>query len=318
MPKRNKPKIGVIGFYVDDHVSRIGHCLVEHKVSATGFDLSAFPARSRLTVSESSIRIDEEELLEFDAFVLRQVGYMWPMPTRAPTPEEWGQSYEQFAQWMSNERESTSLKYSMMSILQAQKPVVNSLKAFEYHQMKPLMYQSLSAAGVPVPDWVASNDAEPLRLMNFNTESAPVVKPLAGGAEVVRAPQTPDVQGLQQAPQLYQRFVQGRSLRAFVIGEQVVAAAEIERGEALDWRKDAKGVQAIDLEPAVEQLAVQAAQALDMRFAALDFELTDDGPEFYDVNPTPMFIQFEKKTGLDIAGPLADYLIELARRGSPE
>lgn len=316
MSTDHSPRIALIGFKKDEHVARIGHRLAERNIDAIGVDLSTFPERCTLTVSSDKLLVNDVDLLSFDAFVLRQVGYMWPMPASQPSALDWGRSYEDFAAWMSSERESTSLKYSLVSILSDLRPVVNPVGCFLFHQMKPLMYTTLADAGVPVPPWVAGNEPEALRDMalTHGDDPAAVVKPLAGGAEVVAASAEPS--GLAHMPLLYQRCVNGESMRAYVVGERVVAAGIIKKGEALDWRRDSKGATACDLDQTLAGHAVAATKALGMHFAALDIERDERGDWFLDVNPTPMFTRFEDQTGQDITGPLIDHLLKLASERS--
>ena len=50
-----------------------------------------------------------------------------------------------------------------------------------------------------------------------------------------------------------------------------------------------------------------------MRVTGVDLIRGPRGFKVLECNPSPMFAVFEEKTGLDVAGPLADYLLELAR-----
>jgi glutathione synthase/RimK-type ligase-like ATP-grasp enzyme len=48
-----------------------------------------------------------------------------------------------------------------------------------------------------------------------------------------------------------------------------------------------------------------------MAFTGIDFIRSPGGSTLLECNPSPMFAAFERKTGLDVAGPLADYLVSL-------
>jgi glutathione synthase/RimK-type ligase-like ATP-grasp enzyme len=153
---------------------------------------------------------------------------------------------------------------------------------------------------------MASNVAKP--------RIAAVIKPVVGGTEVYAAPRNINPRRLKSTPVLYQRFVQGVSLRIYVVHRRVVACGRIHEGTTLDWRTESRGVTPFKLDRVCSRLAVKAAAAVGMRFAAIDLVLTDDGPQFFDVNPTPFFVGFEQLTGLDVGGPLADDLFQLANR----
>ena len=104
----------------------------------------------------------------------------------------------------------------------------------------------------------------------------------------------------------------------YVVGGQLVALAEVVHGDVVDWRCDVRALRPVRVRQEVAQVATGAAGALGLTFAGVDVE--EEGgeggcPWVLDVNPSPMFAGFEKMSGLDVAGPLADCLIQRARQG---
>ena len=151
---------------------------------------------------------------------------------------------------------------------------------------------------------------------------APVVIKLLEGTQgigVILAPDTKVaeavIETLQSTRQnvLIQRFVsesKGRDIRAFVIGDRVVAAM---RRSAVgdDFRSNVhRGgtVQAVDIPAEYERVAVKAAQIMGLRVAGVDMLEGNDGPLVMEVNSSPGLQGIETATGLDIAGAIVDYI----------
>jgi glutathione synthase/RimK-type ligase-like ATP-grasp enzyme len=77
-----------------------------------------------------------------------------------------------------------------------------------------------------------------------------------------------------------------------------------------------RAVRPVRATPSVQSVLSAASAALGLVFAAVDLE--EEGgaggePWVLDVNPGPMFADFERGSGLDVAGPLADCLLQRAR-----
>ncbi len=112
---------------------------------------------------------------------------------------------------------------------------------------------------------------------------------------------------------LVQKFVaesKGRDVRAFVVGDRVVAAMRrVAQGQEFRSNIHRGGVaEPIDLEPAFEKTAVRAAQLLGLRVAGVDMLESQDGPQVIEVNSSPGLEGIETCTELDIAGMIIDYV----------
>ena len=105
-----------------------------------------------------------------------------------------------------------------------------------------------------------------------------------------------------------------RDLRAFVVGDTVVAAMY---RRSADWRTNAaRGATA---EPApvggeLGELALRAAEAVGGGVLAVDLMEGRDGLVVHEVNPTPEFKTLAAATGADIAGAIVDYAVQVGRR----
>ncbi len=112
---------------------------------------------------------------------------------------------------------------------------------------------------------------------------------------------------------LVQKFVaesRGRDIRAFVVGDHVVAAMRrVAQGQ--EFRSNVhRGGQAelVELDERYRQTAVRCAQILGLRVAGVDMLEADDGPQVMEVNSSPGLEGIEGATKLDVAGAVIDYL----------
>ncbi len=112
---------------------------------------------------------------------------------------------------------------------------------------------------------------------------------------------------------LLQKFVaesKGRDVRAFVVGDRVVAAMRrVAQGQEFRSNVHRGGrTEAITLDPAYEETAVRAAQIMGLRVAGVDMLETNDGPQIMEVNSSPGLEGIETCTQLDVAGAIMDYI----------
>jgi len=122
------------------------------------------------------------------------------------------------------------------------------------------------------------------------------------------------VETLQSARQnvLIQSFVKesrGRDIRAFVVGNRVVAAMR-RRAQGDEFRSNVhRGGQteALTLDPRYERTAIHAAQVLGLRVAGVDMLESASGPKIMEVNASPGLEGIEAATHVDVA----DKIVEL-------
>ncbi len=123
------------------------------------------------------------------------------------------------------------------------------------------------------------------------------------------------IETLQSARQnvLLQSFVKeskGTDIRAFVVGDRVVAAMRrVAQGDEFRSNVHRGGkAERIELDPQFEQTAVRAAQIMGLRMAGVDMLEGKDGPQIMEVNSSPGLEGIEGATQLDIAGAVIDYI----------
>jgi len=123
------------------------------------------------------------------------------------------------------------------------------------------------------------------------------------------------VETLQSAKQnvLLQKFVaesKGRDVRAFVVGDRVVAAMRrVAQGQEFRSNVHRGGkTEVVELDEVYRETAVRAAQIVGLRVAGVDMLEGADGPQVMEVNSSPGLEGIEGCTGLDIAGSIVDYI----------
>lgn len=112
---------------------------------------------------------------------------------------------------------------------------------------------------------------------------------------------------------LVQRFVsesRGRDIRAFVVGDQVVAAMRrVAQGTEFRSNVHRGGrTEPVELDERYCQVAIRAAQIMGLRIAGVDMLEGKDGPQIMEVNSSPGLEGIEACTHLDIAGVVIDYI----------
>ncbi len=152
--------------------------------------------------------------------------------------------------------------------------------------------------------------------------SAPVVIKLIEGTQgvgVILAESTKIAEAIIETLQstnqnvLVQKFVaesRGRDVRAFVVGDQVVAAMRrVAVGSEFRSNVHRGGsTEPVELSDEAKHLAVRAAQIMGLRIAGVDMLEANDGPQVMEVNSSPGLEGIERCTQLDIAGAVIDYL----------
>lgn len=182
----------------------------------------------------------------------------------------------------------------------------------------------LEAAGLPTPRTLVAERADDA-LRAFRELGDVIVKPLfgSGGRGMVRisdeeiALRVFRALELERAVYYLQQALPhpGRDVRAFVVGERVVAAAW---RSAEGWRTNvAQGarVEAATLSPAWRELSVAAARAVATEYAGVDLLPLPDGRVFVlEVNSIPAWQGLQSVTDVDVAGAIVERLEGLAKR----
>lgn len=182
--------------------------------------------------------------------------------------------------------------------------------------------QILSRHHIGIPRTTFVSDKRDVLPAIERVGGAPVIIKLIEGtqgigvllAETVKAAES-IIELLQSQKQdvLIQKFVaesRGKDIRAFVVGDRVVAAMRrVAQGQEFRSNVHRGGVaEAVDLSAEYRETAVRAAQILGLRIAGVDMLESSQGPQIMEVNSSPGLQGIESCTGLDIAGAVVEYI----------
>ncbi len=182
--------------------------------------------------------------------------------------------------------------------------------------------QILSRHNIGIPETTFVRDKKDVLPAIERVGGAPVIIKLLEGTQGVGVILADSVkiaeaiiETLQSARQnvLIQKFVaesKGRDVRAFVVGDQVVAAMRrVAQGQEFRSNVHRGGkTESIDLDERYRETAVRAAQIMGLRVAGVDMLEAKDGPQVMEVNSSPGLEGIETCTQLDIAGVIVDYI----------
>ena len=182
--------------------------------------------------------------------------------------------------------------------------------------------QILARHHIGIPETTFVRDKKDVMPAIERVGGAPVIIKLIEGtqgigvllAENARAAES-IVELLQSQKQnvLIQKFVaesRGKDIRAFVVGDRVVAAMRrVAQGQEFRSNVHRGGkAEAIDLPEEYADVAIRAAQILGLRVAGVDMLESASGPQIMEVNSSPGLEGIESCTQLDVAGAVIDYI----------
>ncbi len=182
--------------------------------------------------------------------------------------------------------------------------------------------QILSRHQIGIPQTTFVRDKKDVLPAIDRVGGAPVIIKLLEGtqgigvllAETVKSAEA-IIELLQNQKQnvLIQKFVsesKGRDIRAFVVGDRVVAAMRrVAQGQEFRSNVHRGGVtEPVDLDESYRETAVRAAQIMGLRVAGVDMLESINGPQIMEVNSSPGLEGIEACTQLDVAGAVIDYM----------
>jgi ribosomal protein S6--L-glutamate ligase len=216
-------------------------------------------------------------------------------------------------------------QFEMMNILTA-----NASRGITFSRDKLRCLQALSKADVGVPRTAFAHSPKDVDEIIKAVGGAPlIVKILEGtqGMGVVLAESRKAAQSVIEAFRqleayiLVQEFVEsskGTDLRAFVVGDQVVAAMKREASEGEFRANVHRGGSASVATLSDEEVdtALRAARVVGLDVCGVDLLRSDRGPLVLEVNSSPGLQGIESATGVDVAGAIIERL-ETRRSENP-
>jgi [lysine-biosynthesis-protein LysW]---L-2-aminoadipate ligase len=207
-------------------------------------------------------------------------------------------------------------------------PTVNTPEVTELAGDKILTSLRLRARGIPTPRTIVALSPEAAVRAIEEIGYPAVLKPAVGSWGRLMA----KVDDREAAEQILEHkaaltspvhsviYVQeyvpkpDRDLRVFVVGDEVVAAMY---RRSSDWRTNAaRGAttEAAAVSEELRELSLRAASAVGGGVLAVDLMEAPSGLVVHEVNPTPEFKALSAATGIDIAGRIVDYAVDVGRR----
>lgn len=302
-------RVALVGPPDEPEIRALRQALEERGVSVAVWDSEGWPGEAPVELHRSErgarLRIAGDDAEGLQAVFLRNLGL-------DPLGERFADALDRRpVSLLGQIREYGGLLGSVLRRLERSGVrVINPTDAAGVHHRKPWQLEVLADAGLPVPETLTTNDPDAAAAFVGRLGEA-VYKPVAGRgyARSLRAGEldASKLAKLANAPVQFQERIRGDNLRLYVVGGEVVAAGRI-RSEALDYRLEDHDVEAVEPPAEVARAAARAASAMELPFAGVD--VLDEGDRFVvlEVNPGPMFATFERLTGADVRGPLADLL----------
>ncbi|WP_404480379.1 RimK family alpha-L-glutamate ligase [Novosphingobium sp. BL-52-GroH] len=213
--------------------------------------------------------------------------------------------------------------------------LVNSPATIEMVSDKLHTLQTLNRAGLPIPRTILGTFPVDVDLVERELGFPVIVKTLKGtrGAGVLKCEdrsQFEDLAGLLESAeakadfilQHYVRASHGRDVRVLVVGGRVVAAME-RRSLTGGFKSNVSlGGVGVAYNPPQEmaELAVQAADVLELDITGIDILFDEDGYRICEANSAPGFQGLERATGMDVPTAILEWVVatqDAARERTP-
>lgn len=214
-------------------------------------------------------------------------------------------------------------QFEMMGVFPA-----NESSAIGRSRDKLRSLQLLSKKGLGLPRTSFAHSTEQTEKLISLVGGAPLIVKLLEGtqgkgvvlAETQKAAESViDAFREMNANFLVQEFVKeanGSDIRAFVIGDKVVAAMErtAKEGEFRSNLHRGGSAKITKLSKEERQSAIGAAKAMGLGIAGVDLLRSNTGPKILEVNSSPGLEGIEGSTGKNVAGMIYDYIEEHAKK----
>lgn len=189
---------------------------------------------------------------------------------------------------------------------------------YKWHDIKPLMLDTLHQNGVPIPETIFTN--EPERAKEFIQKHEKVVSHSVNGGIEPQIITTNDIQEhdfkkLHASPVKFQEFAPGDDVRCYVLDETVIGAVKYNYPQnTFSFKKcdpSSVTVTGRSLSPTVKEAAKEAIRVSPSPFGAVDIRITEDGEfEVLEVNITGRFAAGDEAGVTNVSGALAKYLTQ--------
>jgi hypothetical protein len=190
--------------------------------------------------------------------------------------------------------------------------VVNRPQAMANNNSKPYQLEQIRKLGFAVPETLVTTDPGAARDF-WERHGEVIYKSVSAARSVVsrlRLERAERLANVSFCPTQFQRYVPGTDYRVHVVGGDVFACEVL--SEADDYRSPGRHeveVRACFLPQDVEDRCRLAASAMRLLVAGIDLRRTPEGEWYcFEVNPSPAFTYYEKRTGQPIGQAIARLL----------
>ena len=204
-------------------------------------------AEGQMLIDDERILVDGDDVTDADVAIILDSGFMWPLPMLDPTRSQWDEHRHRFDDYLRDERESASLWFSSLDIINVCVPIcINRQGAFALEAMKPDAFELLRSVGAAVAPVITTNSPEALAafaaehsgdLLELSLCKAPSRWLDRGKIAALR---------LDQAPVMVQAVDRGETARIMVVGTEAASErgthaissaelAEIQRVLGAEW-----------------------------------------------------------------------------------
>ncbi len=302
-------RVGLIGPPEREELQRLAIRLEERDVEPVTLDVHGDPC---IRMGDKVLEACGVDLTRLAACYVADLGLL---------PSSAGESAAADARALRASQRHLVLWTTLLARLALRARVVNPPHTWDLHGLKPFETAAYRRAGVPVPRTLATSAAGALLALGESPAPAAgwITKGLVGGYGYTERFEVPRDEAAARAaladgPRLVQERINGENVRAFVVGEAVVGAAEIvaAAGDEVDSRRGTGRVVRTSLPPEARAAAVAAARRFGLAFAAVDFMRRSGAGDFVvlECNSAPFFVEFERQTGVAVSSALADHLTE--------
>lgn len=188
-----------------------------------------------------------------------------------------------------------------------------------WHDRKPWQMKRCQDEGIPIPDTLFTNS--PDEVVRFYEKHEKVIyKPVtrSGAPKVLTEDDLTEsrLEALATAPVQFQTFVPGEDLRVYFLDGEVVGAMRY-LSDDFSFKVDMQDGKFIEVEPfdppaEMRETIETAAETAGLTFGGADVRLMpDDDFRLLELNDVPRFAAADLRAGQDVAGELADYLLDV-------
>lgn len=191
--------------------------------------------------------------------------------------------------------------------------VVNRPRYGRANGSKPYQMALLRGAGLEVPRWIATNQADALERFCASCPDGAIYKSCSGLRSRVRSVDDALLAGLREGspPVLAQEYVRGHDVRVHMVEGRAFPTEIV--ADTIDYRFDEgeKDYRPTEAPPEVVEACDRARRGEGLTLAGLDFRVTPDGTWYcLEMNPVPSFLPYEMQTQQPIGQAVLELMLE--------